>query len=79
MPIDIDSHPIPANDRRGEPAHTHHDFRFAFAADPADPLVANAAEVSAAAWVRFDDGRVPPNLRPALDRLITAGRLWPLE
>jgi 8-oxo-dGTP pyrophosphatase MutT (NUDIX family) len=75
-PIDVDSHPIPANDRRGEPAHAHHDFRFAFAAEPADPLVAEAAEVSAAEWVAFDDGRVPENLRRALDKLTGASRLW---
>ncbi len=78
VPIDIDSHPIPANPKRDEPAHAHHDFRFAFAADPADPLVADAAEVSAAAWVPFDDGRIPPNLRPALDKLLAADRLWPV-
>ncbi len=69
VPIDIDSHPIPANERREEPAHMHHDFRFVFAADPDDPLVADAAEVSAAAWVWFDDGRVPANLRVALGKL----------
>ncbi len=79
MPVDIDSHPIPANDRRGEPAHVHHDFRFAFAADPEDPLVADAAEVAAAEWVGFGDTRVPVNLRVALDKLATAGRLWPVE
>jgi 8-oxo-dGTP pyrophosphatase MutT (NUDIX family) len=79
MPIDVDSHPIPANDRRGEPGHTHHDFRFAFAADPSDPLVADATEVSAAEWVAFDDARVPANLRRALDNLVAAERLWPVE
>jgi 8-oxo-dGTP pyrophosphatase MutT (NUDIX family) len=79
MPIDVDSHPIPANDRRGEPAHAHHDFRFAFAADPADPLVADAAEVSAAEWVGFDDQRIPANLRPALEKLAAADRLWPID
>ena len=78
-PIDVDSHPIPANDTRGEPAHAHHDFRFAFAADPADPLVADATEVSAAAWVPFDDGRIPPNLRVALDKLSAAVSLWPVD
>ncbi len=79
MPIDIDSHPIPANDKRGEPAHMHHDFRFAFAAKIADPLVADATEVSAAEWVAFDADRIPPNLRPALDKLLAAERLWPVR
>ena len=30
VPFDLDSHPIPANPRKGEPAHTHHDFRYLF-------------------------------------------------
>ena len=66
-PVYIDSHTVPANPRRGEPAHVHHDFRFAFEADPDAPLAADAAEVSAAAWVPFADPRVPANLRAALD------------
>ena len=65
-PVYVDSHPILANAAKGEPAHTHHDFRFAFDGDPAAPLSADAAEVSAAAWVAYDDPRVPANLRPAL-------------
>lgn len=68
-PLDIDSHPIPANPKRGEPAHTHHDFRFAFAVDPAAARRLDTAEVSASAWVDFDDDRVPPDLRPALAKL----------
>ena len=31
-PIEINSHPIPQNDRKGEPAHVHHDFRYVFLA-----------------------------------------------
>ncbi len=31
LPLDIDSHVIPANSKRGEPEHIHHDFRFLFA------------------------------------------------
>jgi 8-oxo-dGTP pyrophosphatase MutT (NUDIX family) len=37
-PIEINSHPIPKNDRKGEPAHVHHDFRYVFLA-PADVQV----------------------------------------
>jgi 8-oxo-dGTP pyrophosphatase MutT (NUDIX family) len=36
---DIDVHVIPA--RAGEPEHEHHDLRFAFEADPREPLVHN--------------------------------------
>jgi 8-oxo-dGTP pyrophosphatase MutT (NUDIX family) len=31
FPLDIDSHVIPANSKRAEPEHIHHDFRFLFA------------------------------------------------
>ncbi|MGH3117792.1 MAG: NUDIX hydrolase, partial [Gaiellales bacterium] len=29
-PVDIDVHAIPANPAKGEPAHWHADFRYAF-------------------------------------------------
>ncbi len=49
---DLDVHPIPA--RPGEPAHDHYDVRFAFEADPAEPLVVNE-ESHALAWVALTD------------------------
>lgn len=48
---DLDVHAIPA--RPGEPAHDHYDVRFAFYADPAEPLVVSA-ESNQLAWVRLD-------------------------
>lgn len=48
-PLDVDLHEIPANAAKGEPAHWHADFRFAFRApDPAVCL--QLAEVSDFAW-----------------------------
>jgi 8-oxo-dGTP pyrophosphatase MutT (NUDIX family) len=46
---DLDVHAIPA--RPGEPAHDHYDVRFAFEADPAEPLVVPQAESKELAWV----------------------------
>jgi 8-oxo-dGTP pyrophosphatase MutT (NUDIX family) len=48
---DLDIHPIPA--RPGEPAHDHYDVRFAFFADPVEPLVVSA-ESKELAWVPLD-------------------------
>jgi 8-oxo-dGTP pyrophosphatase MutT (NUDIX family) len=48
---DLDVHPIPA--RPGEPAHDHYDVRFAFFADPVEPLVVSA-ESKELAWVPLD-------------------------
>ncbi len=49
---DLDVHRIPA--RPGEPAHEHFDVRFAFEADPDEPLVVSA-ESHALAWVPLGD------------------------
>jgi 8-oxo-dGTP pyrophosphatase MutT (NUDIX family) len=49
---DLDVHAIPA--QPGEPAHEHFDVRFAFEADPAEPL-AVSAESHALAWIALGD------------------------
>lgn len=54
LPIDVDTHPIPANSRKGEPAHVHFDLRFAFVAPLDAPLSAQEDEVAGAAWRPFD-------------------------
>jgi 8-oxo-dGTP pyrophosphatase MutT (NUDIX family) len=51
LPIDIDTHRIPARPARNEPEHWHHDIRFLVRADPADPLRPELAEVEGAAWL----------------------------
>jgi 8-oxo-dGTP pyrophosphatase MutT (NUDIX family) len=49
---DLDVHRIPA--RPGEPAHDHFDVRFAFEADPAEPLTVSG-ESHALAWIALGD------------------------
>jgi 8-oxo-dGTP pyrophosphatase MutT (NUDIX family) len=48
---DVDVHAIPA--RPGEPAHDHYDVRFAFEADPDEPLT-TSAESKELAWIPLD-------------------------
>lgn len=55
VPLEIDSHPIPANDRRGEPAHVHFDLRYAFVADAGAALKPQQDEVTAVAWRPLDE------------------------
>lgn len=50
LPVDIDTHAIPARPAKGEPNHWHFDMRFVFLAPDPAPLVAQADEVAAAAW-----------------------------
>src|SRR5205823_4120680 len=55
-PIHIDIHPIPANPRKGEPAHRHIDFRFVFhTTSGSGPL--QLEEVIAAAWLPLNQVR----------------------
>ena len=49
-PLDIDSHAIPANPRKQEGAHWHHDYAYLLLADSRAPLSPQLAEVQAAAW-----------------------------
>ncbi len=56
LPIDIDSHRIPARPERGEPEHWHHDIRFVVRAEGSASLRPDAAEVHGADW------RVLPDL-----------------
>lgn len=54
LPIDIDSHVIPARPERNEPEHWHHDVRYVVRARSADVLRPDLAEVEGAAWHGFD-------------------------
>jgi len=49
IPIDIDSHLIPARPNKDEPEHWHHDFRYVVRAEEG-AVRPDPAEVHAAAW-----------------------------
>lgn len=51
MPLDIDSHAIPARPSKGEGAHVHHDFIYLFTADRRTPLQPDRVEVTQARWM----------------------------
>ncbi|MEV7157047.1 NUDIX domain-containing protein [Streptomyces misionensis] len=58
-PIDIDVHDIDANPAKGEGAHQHFDFRFAFYLVPEQhpPLALQDEEVTGARWLDFAEVR----------------------
>ncbi|MFJ4923245.1 NUDIX hydrolase [Streptomyces sp. NPDC088725] len=68
-PIDIDVHDIDADPAKGEPAHQHYDFRFAFclATGQPPPLALQDEEVSGARWLPFADVRSPTLRAKLLD------------
>lgn len=77
LPIDIDSHSIPANPAKGEAAHTHHDFRYVFIAPPDARVTLAAREVAGHQWVELDkiEATAPDLERAAakLRRLVRSG------
>lgn len=54
VPFDIDTHHIPANPKKSEPEHYHHDMRYLFMTD-ADDIATDAAESHGFAWVEWDN------------------------
>lgn len=70
MPIDLDIHPIPANPKKGEPAHFHHDFRYVFLMNGSAATVALATdEVAKFRWASIDGPDLPEDLSVALSKL----------
>ena len=51
--FDIDSHYIPENPRKNEPAHVHHDIRFLFKCPDAAALNISLEESTGSKWVPF--------------------------
>ncbi|MFH7340489.1 NUDIX domain-containing protein [Streptomyces sp. KHY 26] len=69
MPVDIDVHDIDADPAKGEPAHRHVDFRFAFYLTAARPprLTPRDEEVSRTTWLALTDVRSPTLRAKLLD------------
>lgn len=57
VPIDIDSHAIPANTAKNEPPHLHHDFQYIMVLTGEFDLKLQADEVSGFRWVPAEDFR----------------------
>ena len=54
LPHDIDSHFIPPNERKQEPGHYHHDFRYVFLYSGNRDNAFNPDESTAMKWLSFD-------------------------
>lgn len=63
LPVDVDTHPIPARPEKDEGPHVHHDFRFLAVASDDDVLVADLSEVTAARWTPVDELHTSPDER----------------
>lgn len=65
IPIDMDSHLIPARPQKGEPEHWHHDVRYIVRAEEGAAIRPDLAEVHGAEWrdVAELEGIAPQALR----------------
>jgi 8-oxo-dGTP pyrophosphatase MutT (NUDIX family) len=65
IPFDIDTHGIPANPRKQEPAHFHHDFRYLFRAREIVPPPAESEII----WMPLAEAALNPAFQPALEKI----------
>lgn len=77
LPVDIDTHPIPARPEKDEGPHLHHDFRFLAVASDEEALVADLSEVTAARWTAVDELGTSPDerVRALHEKLVRLGIL----
>ncbi len=54
-PFDIDSHAIPANDKKSEAGHVHHDFRYLFSYTGEKNIVIDKNESLAFRWFSLEE------------------------
>jgi len=54
IPFDIDSHVIPANPKKNEDAHVHHDFRFLLQLKAEANITISTLESTSYRWVSVD-------------------------
>lgn len=73
IPLDIDTHPIPRNDKKNEDAHQHFDFRYVLIVDDPSQVVQQLAldsnEVTDFAEIPFDQVNPNSSIAPAVRKL----------
>lgn len=72
--LDVDIHPIPANPRRGEPAHEHFDLRYLLRA-PADAVPRLSDESKELRWFTPEEMLALTD-EPGLLRLVGKWQSW---
>ncbi len=66
IPLDIDTHPIPANSKKNEGEHVHFDFRYVIKYDQNEEVNIDLEESSAFKWI--DLSKIDPrsSIHPAI-------------
>ncbi len=69
VPLDIDSHHIPANAAKQENQHYHHDFRYLFLYTGRGKLALNEQEAKGYKWVPFAELSRDTTFRPLVEKI----------
>lgn len=69
IPIDIDTHDIPANPHRNEDAHVHYDFRYIVSLDDSQQVNLDSSESLSYQWVSLGDVDPQSSIAPAIAKL----------
>lgn len=76
LPIDIDSHLIPANAKKNEGEHLHHDFQYIYVMDGDEPLRIDQNEVSNTRFAPLSElqsGALGKRLKRVVEKLKALG------
>ena len=68
VPFDIDSHYIPNNEKKQEPAHYHHDFRYVYTTTSSNVII-DATESTSYKWIDWEDFSEAPNFTNIADKI----------
>lgn len=70
--FDVDVHPIPANPKKGEPAHAHYDIRYLFRVKDKDSeIFALSDESVSLRWCAYEEASVLIQQDDSMMRLLT--------
>jgi 8-oxo-dGTP pyrophosphatase MutT (NUDIX family) len=70
IPFDIDSHKIPANPKKKEEAHIHHDIRYCFRYRTDENIIIDKLESDGFKWISIKDLENDPIFDRVVAKLI---------
>lgn len=69
IPLDIDTHPIPASPKNNEGAHVHYDFRYALVMTDEQPMNIQTEELLGFQWIPIEEVDPLSSIAPAVSKL----------
>lgn len=69
IPLDIDTHPIPTNNKNGEEAHVHYDFRYVLTTPMSEEMPVDPRELLGLQWIDIEEIDPNSSIAPAIAKL----------